>query len=62
MLSTIIDKLRRCNEAGAIFYSRCADPRMPAKDVQERSLHAYSLLLSFTKAISESMEESPLGK
>lgn len=58
----IIDKLRRCNELGAIFHSRCSDPRMPAKHVKERLGQAYSLLLSFTGAIVDSLDQSPLGK
>ena len=58
----IIDKLRSCNDLATVFYSRCKDPRMPRKHVEERLGQAYSLLLSFIGAIVDSLEQSPLSK
>ncbi len=58
----IIDKLRRCNELGTVFYSRCTEQRAPANHVKERLGQAYSLHLSFIGAIVECLDGSPLSK
>lgn len=58
----LIDKLRRCNELGMIFHSRCTDSRAPANHVKERLAQAYSLHLSFISAIVECLDQSPLGR